>query len=67
MRPEEEKQLRAENAELKAENAELKTQLAQLAERVSQLQAQLAQNSHNSSKPPSSDGFNRPHQKSQRA
>jgi transposase len=43
--------------QLKAENADLKRQLAQLLERVAQLEAQLAQNSRNSSKPPSSDAF----------
>lgn len=43
--------------QLKAENADLKRQLAQLLERVTQLEAQLAQNSRNSSKPPSFDAF----------
>jgi transposase len=49
-----------ENEQLKAENADLKRQLAQALERVAQLEAQLALNSHNSSKPPSSDAFVRP-------
>jgi transposase len=46
--------------ELKAENVALKAANAQLLERVAQLEAQLALNSHNSSKPPSSDVFVRP-------
>src|ERR1700712_1105694 len=49
--------------QLEAENADLKRQLAQLLERVAQLEAQLALNSHNSSKPPSSDAFVRPPKK----
>ncbi len=46
-----------------AENAELKAHNAQLLERVARLETQLAQNSHNSSKPPSADGFKRPAKK----
>ena len=49
--------------QLEAENTALKIQLAQLLERVAQLEAQLALNSHNSSKPPSSDAFVRPPKK----
>src|SRR6059058_5150140 len=49
--------------QLEAENAALKSQLAQLLERVAQLEAQLALNSSNSSKPPSSDAFVRPPKK----
>jgi transposase len=49
--------------QLEAENAALKSQLAQLIERVAQLEAQLALNSRNSSKPPSSDAFVRPPKK----
>jgi len=46
----ENKILRHENAILKAENAELKAE-------VSDLRARLDSNSHNSNKPPSSDGY----------
>lgn len=49
-----------EQNQLLAENVDLKAQVAQLLERITQLEAQLALNSHNSSKPPSSDGFVRP-------
>ena len=56
MRPEEELQLRTENTALKA-------QIALLTEKVARLEALLSQNSHNSSKPPSSDGFKRPPKK----
>jgi transposase len=60
MTPEEELlQHRAENAALKAENSGLTTQVAALLERVQALEARLTQDSHNSSKPPSSDGFTR--------
>jgi transposase len=55
--------LEEENKQLKAENETLKSQLAQLLERVAQLEAQLALNSRNSSKPPSSDAFVRPPKK----
>jgi uncharacterized protein DUF6444 len=46
-----------ENAQLKAENAALREQMTALVERVRDLQARLAKDSHNSSKPPSTDGF----------
>jgi transposase len=67
-------QLRAENTELTAqvaklttENSELATQVAALLERVQIVEARLSQDSHNSSKPPSSDGFTRsPKQRSLR-
>ena len=55
-----------EIAQLKSENALLQEQLAsqtalnvQLVERIQALEARLSQDSHNSSKPPSSDGFAR--------
>jgi transposase len=38
----------------------LEEQNAQLSERVQELEARLAKDSHNSSKPPSSDAFNKP-------
>lgn len=47
---------------LKAQETRLKTQESRLAE----LERRLNQNSQNSSKPPSSDGFNRPPPRSQR-
>ncbi len=40
---------------LRAENAALRAQVAQLLQRVQDLEARLAKDSHNSSKPPSSD------------
>ena len=40
--------------------------ILQLCARVSELEAQLAKNSRNSSKPPSSDGYGKPQPKSQR-
>ena len=46
-------------AELEAENAALREQVTVLAERVQELEARLAKDSHNSSKPPSSDGLAR--------
>ena len=49
-------QLEQENAELRAQLAEAYQQITQLAERLHQVEGQLAKDSHNSSKPPSSDG-----------
>src|SRR5579859_3837775 len=46
-------------AELEAENAALREQVEQLAAQVGELQARLAKDSHNSGKPPSSDGLKR--------
>src|SRR5467141_113627 len=58
--------LEEENAALKAENARLREgyeqareHLALLAARVQELEARLAKDSHNSGKPPSSDGLAR--------
>jgi transposase len=45
--------------EVEAENALLREQVIVLAERVHELEARLAKDSHNSSKPPSSDGLSR--------
>jgi transposase len=60
MTPEQEiAQLKAENQALREQLASRDALLAQLVERVQALQARLAQDSHNSSKPPSSDGFKR--------
>lgn len=52
-------QLEQENAELRAQLAEAYQQISQLAQRVHRLEGQLAKDSHNSSKPPSSDGSRR--------
>lgn len=41
-------------------NAALTETIKQLQETIKELQRQLNQNSQNSSKPPSSDGFNKP-------
>ena len=46
-------------AELEAENALLREHVRVLADRVHELEARLAKDSHNSSKPPSSDGIAR--------
>jgi transposase len=51
--------LEAENACLSAENRVLQEQVATLAAQVQELQARLAKDSHNSGKPPSSDGLAR--------
>ena len=52
-------ELEAENSRLRADNATLQEQMARLLERVHVLEGRLAQDSHNSSKPPSSDGLRR--------
>ena len=48
-----------EIAALKAENAALRAQMTALVARVQELEARAAKNSHNSGKPPSSDGLKR--------
>src|SRR5215469_7193792 len=48
-----------EIAALHAENAALRAQVAALVARVQELEARQAKDSHNSSKPPSSDGLAR--------
>jgi transposase len=48
-----------ENALLRAENAALREQVQTLLAEVQQLRGQLAKDSHNSSKPPASDGLAR--------
>lgn len=50
----------AQIAALRAENAELKAHLAEQQTMIAELQAKLDQNSRNSSKPPSSDGYAKP-------
>ena len=51
----------AELEALRAENAALRSQVDQLLQRVRELEARLAKDSHNSSKPPSSDpAFKKP-------
>jgi transposase len=51
--------LEAENRHLRADNATLREQMARLLERVTALEGRLAKDSHNSSKPPASDGLRR--------
>src|SRR5262249_59989475 len=46
-------------AELEAENALLREQVTSLLARVQELEARLAKDSHNSGRPPSSDGGRR--------
>jgi len=53
----ENKALREEIAELKAENKVLRQEIVQLKTEVKKLKDQINQNSNNSSKPPSCDGF----------
>lgn len=48
--------LEQENAQLRAQLAQAYQQISQLAERLHRVEGQLAKDSHNSSKPPSSDG-----------
>ena len=52
-------QLEQENAELRAQLAEAYQRISQLAERLQRLEGQVAKDSHNSSKPPSSDSLRR--------
>ncbi len=52
-------QLKAEILQLHQQLATRDALIAQLVERLQSLEARLAQDSHNSSKPPSSDGFTR--------
>src|SRR6266516_7348032 len=51
--------LREENAQLRAENHGLKEQMEELSMRVQKLEGRVAKDSHNSSKPPSTDGYGR--------
>src|SRR5260370_2797046 len=51
--------LTAENARQREQIAALVAQNAELAARVQELEARLAKDSHNSGKPPSSDGLGR--------
>lgn len=53
----ENEQLRAENAQLQAQNAQLQAENVRLREENSELRRRLGQNSDNSHKPPSSDGY----------
>jgi transposase len=53
-------QLQRENDQLRQENTQLRHVVADLMERIKQLEAQAAKDSHNSSKPPSSNGFKEP-------
>src|SRR2546426_5054788 len=52
-------QLREQNAQLTAENHQLREQVEQLGTRLHELEGRVAKDSHNSSKPPSTDGYAR--------
>src|SRR6266566_1126629 len=49
--------LREENGQLRAENQQLWEQVEQLGRRLHELEGRVAKDSHNSSKPPSTDGY----------
>ncbi len=49
--------LRQENAQLRAENQQLREQVGQLGTRLHELEGRVSKDSHNSSKPPSTDGY----------
>jgi transposase len=59
-------QLKTEVATLKAENAVLRCDCQSLCDKVKALEEKTAKDSHNSSKPPSSDGLSKPKPKSLR-
>src|SRR5260221_8440362 len=59
-------ELEAENAALRADNDALRAQVQRLVGQVEELEARLATDSHNSSKPPSSDPLGRKRPRSQR-
>jgi transposase len=64
MTPEERiKQLETANAQLREQIGSRDALIAQLVERIQALEERISQDSHNSSKPPSSDGFVRPPKK----
>ncbi len=50
-------QLREHNRQLRAENQHLREQVEQLSTRLHELEGRVAKDSHNSSKPPSTDGY----------
>jgi transposase len=49
--------LQKENGQLRAENQQLREQVEQLGTRLHELEGRVAKDSHNSSKPPSTDGY----------
>jgi transposase len=49
--------LRQENGQLRAENQQLREQVEQLGRRLHELEGRVAKDSHNSSNPPSMDGY----------